>query len=175
MKYNNGISKQKVFITYHIFISLLILLPVSSIAQTLTVGGNNWTPTIPPITEAGTDYAGTYESATNQILLNASVPLLLGNAKVSVRYQANPLWNTAMTLNIRRTGNGTTVCVLCTITGGTTYQALTLVDVELFRIGAVLALANYNNIPIQLQLTGVSVTIPTATYNSRVVFTIGPL
>ncbi|ANF53147.1 hypothetical protein A0O34_11110 [Chryseobacterium glaciei] len=141
----------------------------------MTVGGSNWTVTIPSITEAGNNYAGTYESATNQILLATSVPLLLGSGKVSVHYEADPTWHTSLMLNIKRTGNGTTLCVGCSLTGGTAYQVLTLTDVELFRINAVLSLASYSNIPIQLQLSGVSVTIPATTYNSRVVFTISSL
>ncbi|MCX8525849.1 hypothetical protein OF897_18185 [Chryseobacterium formosus] len=146
-----------------------------SAQRTLTVGGNNWTVTVPSITEAGTNYTGTYESATNQILLAASVPLLLSSGKVSVHYEPNPTWNSNIILHTRRTGDGTTLCVLCSITGGTAYQIVTTVDIELFRIVAVLALASYSNIPIQLQLTGVSVTIPAATYNSRMVFTISAL
>jgi hypothetical protein len=174
MKYNINFFKKRTSSGKSICILLLFFVSITS-AQSLTVGGTNWTPTVPSITEAGTDYAGPYESATNQILLTASVPLLLGGAKVSVRYIANPTWNNSLVLNIKRTGNGTTVCLLCTITGGTTYQAVTLTDVELFRIAAVLALASYSNIPIQLQLTGVSVTVPAAAYGSRVVFTIGAL
>ncbi|MFY1048393.1 hypothetical protein [Chryseobacterium sp. GP-SGM7] len=153
---------------------LYILFSNNLFAQSLTLAGNNWVVTIPSITEAGTDYAGTYESSSNQILMNASVPLLLGNAKVSVRYEPNPIWNSNLVLHARRTGNGSTICVLCTITGGTAYQTVTTTDLELFRITAVLALASYSNIPIQLQLTGVSVTIPAANYNSRIIFTIGP-
>lgn len=146
-----------------------------SAQRILTVGGNNWTVTVPSITEAGTNYTGTYESATNQILLAASVPLLLSSGKVSVHYEPNPIWNSNLILHTRRTGDGTTLCVLCSITGGTAYQIITTADIELFRIVAVLALASYSNIPIQLQLTGVSVTIPAATYNSRMVFTISAL
>lgn len=152
-----------------------MLFNINLKAQTLAVTGSNWTVSIPSITEAGTNYAGTYESATNQILLAASVPLLLGNAKVSVHYQANPTWNNGLILSAKRTGNGTTLCVLCTISGGTNYQTVTLTDIELFRISAVLALASYSNIPIQLQLSGVSVTIPATAYQSSVVFTISSL
>jgi len=36
-------------------------------------------------------------------------------------------------------------------------------------------LASYTNIPVQLELTGVSVIIPAATYSSRIVFTISAL
>jgi len=166
--------------TNNFFFSITVLLFSISLSQakaqrTLTVGGNNWTVTIPSITEAGTNYAGTYESAANQILLTASVPLLLGSGKVSVRYEANPTWNSSLILNARRTGDGTTVCVLCSISGGTTYQPIGLTDVELFRIVAIATLASYSNIPIQLQLSGVSVTVPAATYNSRIVFTISEI
>ncbi|WP_228442196.1 hypothetical protein [Chryseobacterium nematophagum] len=130
---------------------------------------------IPSITEAGTNYAGTYESATNQVILTASVPLLLGNGKVSVHYEPNPTWNASLILSAKRTNNGSTVCALCSITGGTTYQTVTQTDIELFRIQAVLALASYTGINIQLQLSGVSVTIPATTYNSKVVFTISSI
>lgn len=171
MEYNiDFLHKRK--LTINSLCIFLLLLASPAYAQSLTVGGNNWTVSIPTITEAGTNYAGTYESATNQILLSASVPLLLGSAKVSVRYIADPTWNNSLVLNIKRTGTGSTVCLLCSITGGTTYQPITLSDIELFRIAAVLALASYSNIPIQLELTGVSVTIPAATYNARIVFTI---
>lgn len=144
-------------------------------AQSLTVVGSNWSPTIIPITEAGNNYNAMYESSSNQILLNVGVPLLLGAGTVSVRYEANTLWNNNLNLDIRRTGNGSTLCVLCSISGGTTYQPITTINTELFRISAVLALASYSNIPIQLRLSGISVLLPAANYNARVVFTISPL
>jgi hypothetical protein len=144
--------------------------------RTLTVDGTNWVLNIPVITEAGNNYAGAYESAANEILLTATVPLVLGSGKVSMHYEANPVWNSGLVLNARRTGNGTTSCATCTITGGTSYTNIPLTtDVELFRITAILALAAYTNIPVQLQLTGVSVSIPAATYSSRIVFTISAL
>ena len=143
-------------------------------SQTMTITGNNWAPSIPSITEAGNNYAGTYESATNQIILAVSVPAVLGSGKVSVHYEANPMWHSSLILSGRRTNNGTTTCVLCSITGGTAYQTITQTDLELFRIQAVLALGAYTGINIQLQLGGVSVAIPAATYSSRIVFTVGP-
>ncbi|KMQ65995.1 hypothetical protein ACM39_16330 [Chryseobacterium sp. FH2] len=143
--------------------------------RTLTVGGTNWSVAVPSITEAGTNYTGSYESETNQILLAASVPLLLGSGKVSVHYEANPTWHSSLILSAKRTGNGTTACLACSITGGTTYLTLSTTDIELFRIQALLALASYSNIPVQLGVSGVSVTIPAASYNSRIVFTISSL
>ncbi|WP_435524940.1 hypothetical protein [Chryseobacterium indoltheticum] len=155
------------------FISYLLFFGALKAQRSITVAGGNWAATIPPITEAGSNYSGSYESADNQVSLTASVPLALSNGKVSVRYESNPTWNSNLTLSVRRTGDGTTVCVLCTITGGTAYQTVTLTDLELFRITAVLALGSYSNIPIKIRLTGVSVTIPAATYNSKLIFTIG--
>jgi len=134
-----------------------------------------WYVSIPAITEAGGNYSGTYESATDQASLTVRVPLLLGFGKVSVSYLPNPLWNNALQLSIKRTNNGYTLCVLCGISGGTTYQPITQTATELFRIGAVLDLADYNNINIQYQLSGVSVTVPAANYQSRVVFTVSAL
>jgi len=173
MKINNYI--ERILLKYIYIAFLIIFSNYLKSQQTLTVGGTNWTVPIPSITEAGNNYSGTYESPANQIFLAASVPLLLGSGKVSVHYQAAPTWHNSLVLSTRRTGNGSTLCALCIITGGTTYQAITQTDIELFRIEAVLALASYSNIPIQLQLSGVSVTIPAATYNSNVVFTISAL
>ncbi|GAA5102894.1 hypothetical protein GCM10023210_44310 [Chryseobacterium ginsengisoli] len=172
MNFINNLIYRKFFKKSTLVILLILCCQLKS-QRTLTVGGTNWTVTIPSITEAGTNYAGTYESATNQVLLGASVPLLLGNGKISVHYQANPTWNSNLILQARRTGNGTTACVGCTLTGGTTYITVPLTtDVELFRINAILSLASYTNIPVQLELSGVSVTIPATTYNSLIVFTI---
>lgn len=173
MKANNTIFYGRNLFKITLILTLLFFFTLKS--QKLTATGNNWTVTIPTITEAGSNYAGIYESTTNQILLTAEVPLLLGSGKVSVSYVPDPTWHSNLILSTKRTGSGTTLCVLCTITGGTAYQTVTLTDVELFRINAVLALASYSNIPIQLQLSGVSVTIPAATYNSKIIFTISAL
>lgn len=153
---------------------LFISLPLKS-QRTLTVGGSNWAPTIPSITEAGSNYSGIYESTSSQILLNASIPLLLASGKVTMRYEANPTWNSSLILQARRTGTGTTTCVARSISGGTSYITIPTTDVDFFQIQAVVALASYSNIPVQLQLSGVSVTIPATSYNSRIVFTVTAL
>jgi len=141
-------------------------------AQSVTVSGTNWTVSIPSITEAGNNYAGTYTSATNQTILNVGLPALLGSVKVYVHYEANPTWNNSLILSAKRTNNGTTLCVGCSISGGTAYQTVTQTAIELFRISTILSVTSYTGINIQYQLSGVSVTIPAATYNSRIVFTV---
>ncbi|MBD3904712.1 hypothetical protein NAL32_16065 [Chryseobacterium sp. Ch-15] len=94
---------------------------------------------------------------------------------MSVHYAPNPTWNSNLILSAKRTSNGSTICLVCTMTGGTAYQTVTPTDIELFRLSASAAAISYSNIPIQLQLSGVSITIPAATYNSRIVFTISAL
>lgn len=178
MKNKQGKHKPSACIITHsiVYITVLFFSIIQANAQRkLTVVGSPWNVNPIPITDAGQNYAGTYESPSNQILLTAQVPLLLASGKVSVRYEPNPNWHNALKLSIRRTGNGTTLCVLCAINGGLTYQPITTIDTELFNIQAVLALASYANIPIQLSLSGVSVTIPAANYQSKVIFTIGPI
>lgn len=134
-----------------------------------------WTVPIATITEAGSDYVGEYVSATNQVIINASVPLLLGNAKVSVQQSSSATWHNQLKLSIKRNGPGSTLCVLCSISGGDNYIPLSTTSIDLFQIVAVLALAEYNNIPLQLKLTGVSVTLPAAIYETTLIYTIGPI
>jgi hypothetical protein len=62
------------FITKNIFIVILIVFSQLQSQRTLTVGGTNWTVTIPSITEAGDNYAGTYESSTSQIIWLQAFP-----------------------------------------------------------------------------------------------------
>ncbi|WP_390453392.1 hypothetical protein [Chryseobacterium sp. Alg-005] len=158
--------------------------------QTITVGGNNWTVSVPSITEAGSNYVGTYESANNVITLSGSLPgsflnlLAGGAARVSMHYNAIS-WNNALRLYAKRNGGTATISGVClgcsaTINGGTTYiETSQAVDTTFFTINfvGVLGLGNsvsYSGINVQLQISGVSVTIPATTYNAQIVFTIGP-
>jgi len=153
---------------------ILLYLSGSAFSQTMTISGSDWTVNLTPVTEAGSDYSpNTYLSDPTQIQLTVSVPLLLGSGRVSAHYQPNPNWDPALKLAIKRTNDGTTLCVLCTITGGKDdFLTLAQTDIDIFKIQAVLALAAYNNIGLQLRLSGVSVTIPAAAYNSRIMFTV---
>ena len=173
MKLFNSIFQRKNFLIRSICI-IFPCLPGTAFAQTMTISGSDWTVNLTPVTEAGMDYSpSTYQSDPTQIQLTVSVPLLLGSGRVSAHYQPNPKWDPALKLAIKRTNDGTTLCVLCTITGGKdSFLALSQTDIDIFKIQAVLALAAYNNIGLQLQLSGVSVTIPAAAYNSRIMFTV---
>lgn len=136
---SNCFSLHKTSLIKYLYAVLMVGCFYQLKSQTLAVNGTSWSVPVTSITEAGTNYTGIYQSTTNQVLLAATIPLVLGNGKVSVHYQPNPTWNNALVLSAKRTGNGTTLCLLCTITGGSSYIALTQTDIELFRINAVLA------------------------------------
>src|SRR5690606_20128383 len=154
---------------------IVFLITINGFTQTITVSGSNWnintnsTPSFTQPTEAGNDYSGTYESPSNQVLISVAVPILLGSGKVSVRYEPDPLWHSSLIIETRKTGNGSSLCLLCSITpsGVSTYQVVTTQDTEVFRVFAVLDLANFSNIPIQFRLSGVSVTLPVDEYRAR--------
>lgn len=175
------------------FLLIVISITISSYynGQTITVAGTNWTPTIPTITEAGSNYAGTYQSSTNQITISGELPkdflsiLSSSSAKVSMHYTSTS-WHNSLLLYAKRNGGTATLsggtCVLCsaTITGGdTTYiQIPQTVDATFFNINffGTLGVGNtkltYSGINAQLQIGGVSVAIPVATYTAQIVFTI---
>lgn len=171
--------------------SLLFLISGGMNAQVVNVSGN-WLPTIPAITEAGSNYAGTYDNSgstgTNQILLSGTLSesflklLSSSGAKMTMRYVPNP-WNSTMTLSAKRIGGTATVqglCLVCTATinGGTTYIPISQtsdVTFVTFTFGSVLGVGNtvnFTDINLILQLAGVSVTVPANAYSARIVFTI---
>lgn len=159
--------------------ALTLLTNFTGIGQTVTISGTDWNVNPPVLTEAGSNYSGTYESAVNQLLLSISVPGLLGLLRtetVLVHYEANSLWNSNLMLNIRRTnsGGGGGICIGCGISGGTAYQPITTNASNFFNINIPVGLGTktFTNIPLQLSVSGVSVTVPVANYNARIVFTI---
>ncbi|SFN60999.1 hypothetical protein SAMN05421594_3546 [Chryseobacterium oleae] len=159
-------------------------------AQTVVPSGSGWTVSVPTITEAGSNYGGTYASATNAIILSGTMPgsflnlLSNGAARISVRYTPTT-WNNALHLYAKRSGGTATISGLClgctaTVNGGTTYiEILQATDTAFCTINfsGILGLGNsvsYSGINVQLQITGVSVVIPATSYSSQLVFTIGP-
>lgn len=177
----------RVLLKKYLYVSVLIISGYLK-AQVVNVSGN-WAATIPTITEAGNNYAGTYDNTTSTpITISATLPgsflnlLNSTGAKMTMHYTSNA-WNNSLTLSAKRTGGTGSIsglCLLCTATinGGTTYipvpQTPDVTFVTLTFAG-VLGLGNtvtFSDINLILQLAGVSVTIPASTYSARVVFTI---
>lgn len=178
---NSGI--QALVLTVFFFTSFTIN------AQTIVVGGSNWSIPITPITEAGMDYTGTFESIDFTIsgnLPGSFLNLLSGKVTtVSVQYVPNT-WNTNLHLYAKRTGGTATIsglCVLCSasINNGTTYvEILPNTNTSFFTINfsGALGLGNsvsYSGINTQLKISGVSVTVPADSYSATIVFTIAAL
>lgn len=174
---------------------MLFFITKGSVAQTINIGGSNWnintssSPSLVQPTEAGNDYSGTYESSTNMVILSGSIPgsllsLLSGGiaSVVSVSYTPNN-WHNNLKIFVRRSGGSASIsgiCVLCSssINGGTTYiEVPQSASIQFFTINfsGLLGVANsitFSGVNVQLQIKGVSVTVPVANYNASVVYTI---
>lgn len=136
----------------------------------------NWNYTVPTsdITEAGRNFGGTYASSANQVQLDIfQTAWLLNffnyNWRVDVR-KSDTDWNSNLKLYARRTGNGTPWWATGTISGGTSYLELTNSNKTFFS-GSRTTLS----IPVQFQITGVSVLLPAKTYSTTVVYTVTEL
>ncbi|WP_126652588.1 hypothetical protein [Chryseobacterium aureum] len=180
---------REAYFKIHMCITLLAISGCLE-GQTITVGGSNWTVSVPVITEAGTNYAGTYESVTNLYTLSGTLPgsflNLLTNGAARISVQHNPTtWNSNLHLYTKRSGGTTNISGLCigctaTINGGTTYVEIPqAVATAFFTINftGVLGLGNsvtFSGVNGQVQISGVSVVIPATNYATQIVFTIGP-
>ena len=164
------LNKMKVSIsTKYLYSLILITIGCFYNAQSIIANGTDWTVS-PTITEAGT-----YETSLVspfQMSLTVTVPALLSSASISARYIPDPTWNNSLGIAVKRLNNGTSLCVLCSVAGGTDYISLAQADVPFFSVHTLLALTSFTDIGLQLRLTGVSVTVPAAAYKAKIQFTI---
>jgi len=153
-----------------LLLTLLLVLPVLRLpaAQPLEITlTNNWTTPSFGITNlaggAGTDFSATpWESAANAVELE--VKFSNPPWTVSVR-KVDSAWNAVLHLSVRRTGPGTGGG---TLSGGTTYQEITGTDTAFFSATG----GDKKNIPLQFQISGVTVTLGAATFSTTVYYTV---
>lgn len=72
-------------------------------AQSIIANGTDCTVS-PTITEAGTNYLGTYETSPAspfQMSLTVTVPALLSSASISARYIPDPTWNNSLGIAVK--------------------------------------------------------------------------
>lgn len=187
MKIKNPFLKEQ-FLKRYLYIIALIMGSYLE-GQTINLAGANWNASVPTITEAGTNYAGTYNNP-GLLTLSGHLPgsflNLLGSsgAKISMQYVPTN-WNSSLKLYAKRSGGSAVIngiCVLCSVTfsGGTANYIEILqssaVTLSTITFGGVLGVNNsvdYSAVSVQLQMGGVSVTIPAANYSAQIVFTIG--
>ncbi len=139
----------------------------------------NWNYSLPPnsVVEAGLDLSGTYTSNTNAVTIDVLQSTFFANRflnyswRVDVR-KSDVDWNPGLILYTRRTGTGSPFWSVLpgAITGGTNYQQLTNTN-QIFFSGNRSRL----NIPIQYQLSGVSVLLEAKTYVTTVIYTVTEL
>jgi len=131
----------------------------------ITVTGN-WMKTInaSDIGEAGNDYPTTYASNLNQTLLTLDSKNKKKLVNVYVHKEDN-LWNEALTLKIRRTSNGTNSSAI--LYDGLIYQAITNNDVVFFYCED-----SPTFVPLQYEITGISVVLPVQSYSTTIIYTV---
>lgn len=155
---------------------VLLLLSCSCMYCTAQLGitvTGSWSTVLPvaSVTEAGNDFQATYTSAANQVLLNFFK--IQGNSPFNYRIDIRKSdidWNASLKLYARRSGDGNPLTGNTGISGGTTFQLLTNTN-QLFFSGY----RGRDNVPVQFQLTGVSVLIPAKTHTTTVIYTITEL
>lgn len=180
--------QKEMFLRKYIYIIALIIGSFLD-CQTINIAGSNWAVSVPTITEAGTNYAGTYDNPS-QLTLSGNLPgsflnlLSSSGARISMHYVPTT-WNSNLHLYAKRSGGSTTInglCVLCTATinGGNAAfieipqgSAATLSTITFSGVLGLGNSVNYSSINVQLEIGGVSVTIPATTYSAQIVFTIG--
>jgi hypothetical protein len=141
--------------------------PPHPVGQDPTITGNwNLNVQASEITEAGSNYIGSFESATNQIIFNRNAPdFYLQNWSITI-HKSDVTWDSNIKLWIRRTGDGNGVNG-SSISNGANYQEVVNTPISFFN-----GYKEVNDIPLQLKYTGISVTIPINTFSTYLNFTI---
>lgn len=138
----------------------------SDAAMDIAAAGT-WSPTAGPsdlIAGAGSDLTSSYQSISDQLLL--AISNTSGNDdnwRVDVR-RSDTNWHASFVISVKRTGDGIGGG---SIAGGSAYQSAGVSDAAFFS-GA----GDRDGIPIQLQISGVSVQIPPDTYSTAIIFTV---
>lgn len=140
-------------------------------AQSFSVSGS-WVVSVSAstITEAGSDYTQAITSAANQSLMSLVPGTNNGQNKNGIWQvyinREDGDWDSRLTILARRTGTGTPLSSNNSITGGTAYIAIPS-SYAVFFSGR----GSYNNIPIQYQVSGLSVLIPVRAYTTTITYT----
>ena len=148
-----------------LIVSLVVIL---TRVQAIDIGASGgWTETIDAsdlISGAGNNLIDTYQSTTNATTANISnCTGDSDNWRVDVR-RVDGTWHGDYTLYIKRTSDGTGTG---SISGGLSYIEVNTTDAEFFS-GA----GNRDNIDLQYELAGMSVSASPDNYSTTVVFTV---
>jgi len=150
-----------------LFVCLLSLC-VCSLGWAIDITSTgNWAETINAgdlVGGAGTDLNDQYTSASDQVAITISNTLDDNdNWRVDVR-KSDTSWHNDLSVSVKRTDGGSGTGA---ISGGTSFQTAGAVDAEFFN-----GRGDRSNVHVQLQVSGMSVSIPPATYSTSIVFTV---
>ena len=137
----------------------------------------SWATVVPTteVTEAGSDFTGTYTSLANVKTLsvtnggvNSTAEIYGYDWTISV-YKVDAAWDNTAKIYVQRTGSGTPrkSSRPTKVTGGTTYQPITDTNRTFFS-----GSRGSTAIPIQYQLQGVSVVMAVRTYTTTIYYTV---
>lgn len=141
----------------------------------ITVTGG-WMKTISPsdISDAGNDYPAVYTSNVNQTLLTI-IPKNYNKLIYVYVTRSDIAWHNNLILKIRRTSNGTYTNSEI-ISGGDIYQTITNAQPPSNAPSQVTPLfiskGPFVNIPLQYEITGISVLLPVQSYATTIIFTV---
>jgi hypothetical protein len=160
-------------IVYFFTIGIICFSSVKANAQLIIESSNvvNFNILENNIVEAGLDFQNEFSTPSNGILLSINIlPQNLQNTTFRnwhIDIKKNDIdWHNDLNLFVRITGNGTSQ-FNTSVQNGTSYQQIQDFD-NLFFNGT----GWINNIPVQLQITGISVTIPSKLYVTELIFTL---
>ncbi len=151
------------FLVLFALLGLIAASEKGEAAEVITVTGS-WSETIDAsdlVAGAGSGLIGTYESNSDQIVLDIDVRK--GNFRVDVS-KINTYWHSDFQLYVRRTSDGTGDGE---ISGGTSYQEITDTYQSFFTFKK-----DRTGINLQLKLSGVSVQVAPDTYTTTAYYTI---
>jgi hypothetical protein len=136
----------------------------------------SWMKTISPsdISEAGNDYPSAFESNLNQTLLsiypnNKNFPVYVYVTR------SNDNWHDNLILKVKRNGNGTTTNTNIS-SGSLSYHLIPNAQPPSGRPTAVPSFftcyEDFVNIPLQYEITGISVLLPVKSYSTTITYTV---
>lgn len=150
---------------------LLLFLTTNALLGQVSFNVNgSWNYYIASNLEAGSDFAGTYQSDEAQVYISTTTRKGKGNFNWSISVHKEDInWDPSLRISARRTGSGTSSGNGNgggLIQGGTDFQELTG-GLRYFFSGKKGRL----EMPIQYQIDNVSVLIPADNYSTTIIFT----
>jgi len=150
-------------ISASLMIASSVAPPAFAIDITLT---GDWSTTIDSddlISGAGSDLNPTYESPSDQVLVDITNTMGGGDSwRVDV-HKSDVVWNSDITVYAHRTSNGTGGSV----SGGTSYLQITVSDQTFFT-----GTDDVADIGLQYKIDGISIDINPNTYTTTIVYTV---